>query len=90
MNIVNVDQFRKNIKHFVEQVISQHIPLKVKSHNGEDFVIISAEDWEREQETLYILQNNHLMQQIYDSIKTHTQGNGYLPTDEELDEITGI
>lgn len=90
MDSVSVNQFRENLKHFVEQVISQHIPLKVTRRNGEDFVIVSAEDWEREQETLYVLQNNSLMQQIADSMKTHAQGSGYCPNAEELDEIAGI
>ena len=90
MNSINVNQFKENIKHFVEQVVSQHIPLKVTQQNGEDVVIVSAKDWEQEQETLYILQNNSLMQQIADSIKTHTKGIGYSPTDEELDEIASF
>lgn len=90
MNSISVHQFKENLKHFVEQVVSQHIPLKVTLHNGEDFVVVSAEDWEREQETLYVLQNNSLMQQIADSMKTYTQGSGYSPTDEELNEIAGI
>ncbi|ELR98677.1 type II toxin-antitoxin system Phd/YefM family antitoxin [Gloeocapsa sp. PCC 73106] len=90
MDSVSVNQFRENLKHFVEQVVSQHIPLKVTRRNGEDFIIISAEDWEREQETLYVLQNNSLMQQISASMTTHTQGSGYLPSNEELDEIAGV
>ena len=90
MNRISVHQFKENLKHFVEQVVSQHIPLKVTLHSGEDFVVVSAEDWEREQETLYVLQNNSLMQQIADSMKTYTQGSGYSPTDEELNAIAGI
>jgi antitoxin YefM len=79
MDSVSVNQFRENLKHFVEQVISQHTPLKVTRRNGENFVVIGAEDWEREQETLYVLQNNSLMQQIADSTKTHAQKSGYSP-----------
>ena len=90
MDSVSVNQFRENLKHFVEQVVSQHEPLKVTRQNGENFVVISAEDWEREQETLYVLQNYSLMQQIADSTKTHTQKSGYSPNEQELDEITGI
>ena len=90
MDSVSVNQFRENLKHFVEQVVSQHIPLKVTRRNGEDFVIVSAEDWEQEQETLYVLQNNSLMQQISDSMKTHAQGGGYSPTNKELYEIVDI
>ena len=90
MDSVSVNKFRENLKYFIEQVVSGHIPLKVTRRNGEDFVVLSAEDWEREQETLYVLQNNSLMQQIADSIATHNQKSGYLPTEEELNEITGI
>jgi antitoxin YefM len=90
MDSVSVNQFRENLKYFVEQVISEHTPLKVTRRNGENFVVIGAEDWEREQETLYVLQNHSLMQQIAESIKTHGQKSGYSPNDEELDEIAGI
>lgn len=90
MNSVSIDRFRENLKHFVEQVINQHTPLKVTRRNGENFVVISSEDWEREQETLYVLQNQSLMQQIADSSKTHAQKSGYSPQEEELNEIVGI
>jgi len=61
MNSISVDRFRDNLKNFVEQVVSQHLPLKVTRRNGEGFAVLSAGDWEREQETLYVLQNNDLM-----------------------------
>jgi len=61
MDTISVNKFRENLKSFVEQVITQHLPIKVTRRAGEDFVVISAEDWEREQETLYVLQNNNLM-----------------------------
>ena len=75
---------------FVEQVVNRHLPLKVTRRNGEDFVVMSAEDWEREQETLYVLQNNDLMQQIAASVSTHSKQKGYAPSAGELDEITGV
>ena len=90
MNTVSVNQFRDKLKTFVEQVVTNHMPLKVTRRSGDDFVVISADDWEREQETLYILQNTSLMQQIADSSKTHGTNNGYKPTSEEMDEITRI
>jgi antitoxin YefM len=90
MDSVSVNQFRDNLKHFVDRVADRHTILKVTRRNGEDFVVISAEDWEREQETLYVLQNQSLMQQIADSTKTHEQKTGYISKDEELDEIVSI
>ncbi len=90
MDSISVNKFRDNLKSFVEQVITCHLPLKVTRRSGEDFVVVSAEDWEREQETLYVLQNNDLMRQIAASVATHSKGKGYKPADGELNEIIGI
>ena len=90
METVSVNKFRDNLKQLVERSISRHEPLRVSRRSGEDFVVVSAEDWAREQETLFILQNSSLMQQLAESIKTHNEGRGYTPTKEQMDEITGI
>ena len=90
MNSVSVSKFREQLKSFVEQIVNQHLPLKVTRRGGDDFVVVSAADWERGQETLYVLQNNSLTQPIASSLRTHVKGCGYLPTSEELDEITGV
>lgn len=90
MDTVSVNRFRENLKSFVEQVVNKHMPIKVTRRAGEDFVVVGAEDWEREQETLYVLQNSDLMKQIAASMGTHTQGEGYKPTAEEMDEITSV
>lgn len=90
MDSVSVNRFREHLKTYVEQIVSKHMPLKVTRRSGADFVVVSAEDWERDQETLYVLQNNSLMQQIADSLRTNIRGSGYSPTGEELNEITGV
>ena len=90
MDSVSVNKFRDNLKAFVDQVIGEHEPIKVTRRAGEDFIVMSAEDWEREQETLYVLQNSDLMQQVADSAATHLLGTGYRPGKEQLDEITGF
>ena len=87
MESVSVNQFRNKLKSFVEQIVANHVPLKVTRRAGEDFVVMSAEDWEREQETLYVLQNTSLMNQIVESTKTYKENAGYQPSKEELDEI---
>lgn len=90
MDNVTVNKFRDNLKTYVEQVVNNHTPIKVTRRAGEAFVVMSAEDWEREQETLYVLQNSALMKQIAESLATHNQSKGYTPTSEEMDEITRI
>mgnify|MGYP003573286989 FL=1 len=87
MDTVSVNKFRDGLREHIEKVISEHEPLKVTRRNGADFVVVGAEDWEREQETLYVLGNRSLMEQIARSAKTHAVSAGYRPTPEQLDEI---
>ena len=90
MNSISVNQFRDNLKSYVEQTVSEHEPIKVTRRAGDDFIVMSADDWEREQETLHILQSSNLMKQIADSMGTHGSNNGYKPTKEQLNEITSL
>ena len=87
---LSVNKFRANLKSFVDQAINDHVPLRVRRRAGRDFIVMSAEDWERDQETLYVLQNSSLMMQIAESIKTYQSKRGYKPTEEELDAINSI
>ncbi len=90
METVSVNQFRDNLKRLVEEAVDRHEPLKVTRRAGASFVVVGAEDWEREQETLHVLQNSSLMRQIADALQTHARGQGYTPTDQQMDEITGL
>jgi antitoxin YefM len=90
VNTTTVNKFREGLKGFVDQVAAQHAPLRVTRRAGADFVVMSAEDWERDQETLYVLQNSSLMRQIAEASTTHQGGTGYRPTQEQLDEILSV
>ncbi len=82
--MISVNQFRANLKKYVDQTIQNHEPLEVTRRNAEAFIVISADDYRREQETLYVLSNNSLMSQIESSLKTFTTKKGYTPDDAEL------
>ena len=90
MESVSVNQVRDKLKSFVEQIVANHVPLKVTRRAGEDSIVMSAEDWEREQETLYVLQNTSLMNQIVEPAKIHKENASYQPSKEELDEINSL
>jgi antitoxin YefM len=81
---LSVNQFRANLKQYVDAAVENHEPLTVKRKNGESFVVMSLDDYEREQETLYILGNQSLMHQIAESLRTYNEGSGYHPVEEEL------
>ena len=88
MEAVSVNQFRANLKECVDSVTDKHDVLKVTRRNADDFVVVSAEDWERDQETIYVLQNKHLMKQINKARESH--GKGYKPSKDEMNEIIDI
>ena len=90
MREMSVHDFRSHLRDAVEKVAEDHVPLRVKRRGGQDFVVVSAEDWEREQETLYVLQNKSLMEQIARSLKTHREGTGYRPSPEELSALDRV
>ncbi|HRZ23677.1 MAG TPA: type II toxin-antitoxin system Phd/YefM family antitoxin [Candidatus Contendobacter sp.] len=86
METITVNQFRDHLREYVEKVLADHEPLKVSRRNSGAFVVIGAEDWEREQETLYVLQNPSLMAQIARSAETYAVGAGRQLTPEEFGE----
>ncbi len=81
---LSAHQFRANLKQVVDRAIENHEPVTVTRKNGEAFVVMSLDDYAREQETLYVLSNRSLMKQIADSLQTHKEGKGYKPSPEEL------
>jgi antitoxin YefM len=64
VNSITINKFTNNLQNLIKQVINQHTPLKITNQDGADFVLISAEDWEQQQETLTFLQNNNFIEQI--------------------------
>lgn len=82
--MLSVNQFRANLKQYVDLAVDNHEPLEVSRKNGESFVVMSLEDYQREQETLHVLGNTSLMSQIQESLKTYNTKSGYKPTPDEL------
>jgi antitoxin YefM len=87
---LSVNKFRANLKNFVDKVIEEHQVIRINRRSGKDFIVIGAEDWEREQETLYVLRNTSLMNQVAESLVTYQKNRGYKPTQEQLDAINNI
>jgi antitoxin YefM len=82
---LSVHQFRAHLKTYVDHAIDHHEPVMVQRKNGDPFVVMSLEDYAREQETLYVLSNASLMEQIAESTATHRQGTGHRPSLSALD-----
>ncbi len=80
------EQLIREIEEAPEAILTKfmQIWLVAKQRN---FAEITPEDWTQYQETLFVLQNDSLMKQISQSVVTHKQGQGYQPSQGQMDEI---
>jgi prevent-host-death family protein len=53
MEVVSASKARANLFNLVEQVNNDHLPRMITSRKG-DAVLLSKEDWESLQETIYL------------------------------------
>ena len=90
MREIAAKRFFSNPQETLEPVLGEHSPVRVIREDGKAFVVVDADDWDREQETLYVLRNESLAEQIAESIKTLKANSGYRPSKQELDEIHSV
>ncbi|HEY1791375.1 MAG TPA: type II toxin-antitoxin system prevent-host-death family antitoxin [Opitutaceae bacterium] len=68
MTAVSVSQARENLFPLVRQVSDDHVVIEIVARNGGNAVLMSAEDYESLQETLYLFSTRanalHLMRGI--------------------------
>ncbi len=87
---ISSDVFDK-VMFFLENLPKDKVKLKIadglstiSKKVGENFVVLPLEEYQREQETLYVLNNNSLMGQLEKSFLTYQKKEGYKPTLDEL------
>ena len=87
---ISTDIFDK-VMFFLENLPKDKVKLQIADNIsalskkvGENFVVLSLEDYQQEQETLYVLNNNSLMGQLEKSFLTYQKKEGYKPTLNEL------
>jgi len=89
METVSINQFKQNLKRFVGRVVAEHAPLKVRD-GDEEIVVVSADDWEIEQETKRLLHDPKFLRKLDAAAETHAKGTGYRPSKKEMKEILGV
>ena len=90
MREIAAQRFFSNPEETLEPVLGGLLPVRVTRADGKSFVVVDADDWDREQETLYVLGNQSLAKQIAESIKSLKASSGYSPSNQELDEIDSV
>lgn len=85
MEVINASTARANLFGLVEQVNQDHVPRIITSKKG-DAVLLSKEDWDSLQETLYL----QSIVGLVDSVKQVELEDDWVSEDEFLRVLDGV
>ena len=74
MQQLSVSQFQTEMTRAMTGVMRRHETLRIRQTPDTDVVMLRADEWEQLQETLAVLENQSLMQQIAESLRTYAAG----------------
>lgn len=90
MEVLTYSVFRQTLASVLDKVNEDSVPVQITRKGGKGAIVMSVDDFEQLEETLYVLQNKSLAAQIEKSIQTHEAGAGRKADQRVIDEITGI
>jgi len=89
MDILSYSTFRQSLASVLDKVNEDSVPIQITRKGNKGAVVMSVEDYEQLEETLYVLQNKSLSSQIEKSIQTYEAGKGREADKQTLNEILG-
>jgi len=89
MEVLSYSIFRQTLASVLDKVNEDSVPIQITRKGNKGAVVMSVEDYEQLEETLYVLQNKSLSTQIEKSIQTHEAGNGHKADKQVMDDILG-
>ncbi len=87
MEVLSYSIFRQSLASVLDKVNEDSVPIQITRKGNKGAVVMSVEDYEQLEETLYVLQNKPLLTQIEKSIQTHEAGKGRKADKQILHEI---
>lgn len=86
MLVANVSEVRKNLKHYIDSVADNNDTLIING-NGKTVVMISLEDYNRWDETQYLMSSPANAQALRDSIAQLNAGKKITKTLDDLEAV---
>jgi antitoxin YefM len=86
---ISASEARSRLFPLIQQVNDDHAPVRITSRSG-DAVLMSAEDYDSWQETIYLLRSPANARRLMDAIARDREGSpAVAKTMEELEELAG-
>jgi antitoxin YefM len=83
MDIVSYSETRANLKAIMDRVINDCIPIAITRQRGKPVVMISLDEWNSIQETMYLLSSPKNAQRLMDAIEDIEAGRNMIEVDPE-------
>ena len=87
MEVLSYSTFRQSLATVLDKVNEDSTPIQITRKGNKGAVVMSVDDYEQLEETLFVLQNKPLSAQIEKSIQTHEAGNGRKADKQVMSEI---
>jgi antitoxin YefM len=75
MKYISYTKLRSNLAHIMDEVCDNHDPLVITRQDSRPVVLLSLEDFESIEETLYLMRNPVNAKRILDSLNSIELGN---------------
>ncbi|EFL15464.1 type II toxin-antitoxin system prevent-host-death family antitoxin [Streptomyces sp. C] len=86
---ISASEARKTLFPLIERVNNDHTPVRISSKNG-DAVLMSAEDYDSWQETVYLLRSPANARRLMEAVARDREGTtGIAKSMEELNALAG-
>lgn len=85
METVSANEARENLFSLVEQVNQDHLPRVITSQKG-DAVLLSKEDWDSLQETIYL----QSVPGLVNSLRESERADDWVSEEDFLKELDGV
>lgn len=87
---ITYSALRANLKAFCDQVCDEHEPLVIERQNGDNLVLLSADDYASMQETFYLLRSPANAERLISSAETPRSKMREFDTIEDLKHALGV
>ncbi|MER7759268.1 type II toxin-antitoxin system prevent-host-death family antitoxin [Streptomyces sp. NPDC097619] len=86
---ISASEARKTLFPLIERVNNDHVPIRISSKNG-DAVLMSADDYDAWQETVYLLRSPANAQRLMEAVARDRAASEDIPKGlEELHDLAG-
>lgn len=76
MDVLTYSDTRANLKAVMDRVVEDHAPVVIARHKGRSVVMVSLEDWESMEETMYLLSTPTNARRIREAMARMDAGEG--------------